>query len=297
MLGPAGAIWPYKFVTAILDILKTKHQNDFHIETRTPVLDISVNPPNDTNLRFAVHTSRGTVRAKHVIHCTNAHVGNLVPGLRGNVYPIRGQMSAQLPGDAFHHQGNERSWLFIYDCGFDYLTQLPHDKSSQGEMMLGGGFAQSIGGGIADIGIATDDKLSLYADIHLSGALSAVFRRDAHGRSRGTTVKQMWTGNMCFSADGLPWVGVLPPTLTGRGYDATSEAESSAEGAEWAAVAYSGEGMVQAWLCGKALALMMIRFKSCQGWLPADEPNWLPEQMLITKERAKSSRLPSKITL
>ena len=290
MLGSAGALWPYKFVTGVLKNLLARHGERFALETNTPVLSID---SGADDAPFTLHTSRGIVKAHHVIHCTNAHVGHLVPGLRGNVFPIRGQMSAQSPGTKFPHQGNDRSWLFMYERGFDYLTQLPCNGQSDGEMMFGGGFAQSEGGGIEDLGITTDDALSLSADIHLSGALSAVFGRENWGPVDGTAVKQMWTGNMGFSADGLPWVGMLSEKLTGRKRLTQRDDKSSGE---WAAVAYSGEGMVNAWLCGKALAMMVLQHctskHEAQGNLA---PEWFPEQMLITDERVEKSRLPAQV--
>jgi glycine/D-amino acid oxidase-like deaminating enzyme len=290
MLGPAGAIWPYKFVTGVLKNLLARYGERFTLETNTPVSSID---SRTGETPFTLHTSRGIVKAHHVVHCTNAHVGHLVPGLRGNIFPIRGQMSAQSPGTKFPHQGNERSWLFIYEKGFDYLTQLPCNGQSDGEMMFGGGFAQSEGGGIEDLGVTTDDALSLSADMHLSGALSAVFGRENWGPVKGSAVKQMWTGNMGFSADGLPWVGMLSEKLTGRKRSKLVERRS---GREWAAVAYSGEGMVNAWLCGKALAMMVLKHCSskpeAQGNLA---PEWFPEQMLITDERIDKSRLPAQV--
>jgi glycine/D-amino acid oxidase-like deaminating enzyme len=202
-------------------------------------------------------------------------------------------MSAQPPGTKFPHQGNERSWLFTYDKGFDYLTQLPCNSQSDGEMMFGGGFAQSEGGGIEDLGITTDDALSLSADIHLSGALSAVFGRENWGIVEGPAVKQMWTGNMGFSADGLPWVGMLSEKLTGRKRPAESDNNL---GAEWAAAAYSGEGMVNAWLCGKALAMMVLQQYTSRDAVQRNlAPEWFPEQMLITDERIDKSRLPKRV--
>lgn len=188
-------------------------------------------------------------------------------------------MSAQHPGTNFRSQGGEHSWLFNYDRGFDYLTQLP--ASDVGEMMMfGGGFAQGEGGGISDLGVSTDSELSLYADIHLSGALSVVFGREDWGAAPGSAVEQMWTGNMGFSADGFPWVGRLPGSLTGRGKD------TDREGAEWVSTAFSGEGMVLAWMCGKALGKMLLLHDELLDREFADL-SWFPEQMLVTEERAK----------
>lgn len=226
-------------------------------------------------------TPRGTIHARHIVHCTNAHVAHLIPGLKGRICPIRGQMSAQHPGTNFRRQGAEHSWLFNYDRGFDYLTQLP--ASDVGEMMMfGGGFAQGEGGGISDLGVSTDSELSLYADIHLSGALSAVFGRANWGAPRGSAVEQMWTGNMGFSADGFSWVGRLPVSLTGRGEDVEGK------GAEWVSAAFSGEGMVLAWLCGKALGKMLLLHDHGLDGESVDL-SWFPEQMIVTEDRARKA--------
>lgn len=145
--------------------------------------------------------------------------------------------------------------------------------------MFGGGFAQGKGGGIADLGVATDSGVDLYTDIHLSGALSAVFGRGNWGAVSGPAVEMMWTGNMGFSADGLPWVGRLPESLTRRGKDMDLEGR----GQEWISAGFSGEGMVHAWLCGKALAWMILD--------DGQVLSWFPEQMLVTEERIKASVL------
>lgn len=266
----------------MLDQLKTKYPDDLRIETNTPVTSIEDHGCRAPNgLRYTVTTPRGSIHARHIVHCTNAHVAHLVPGLKGRVCPVRGQMSAQHPGTNFRSQGGEHSWLFNYDRGFDYLTQLP--ASDVGEMMMfGGGFAQGEGGGISDLGVSTDSESSLYADIHLSGALSAVFGHENWGAAPGSAVEQMWTGNMGFSADGFPWVGRLPGSLTGRGKD------TDREGSEWVSAAFSGEGMVLAWLCGKALGKMLLLHDELLDREFADL-SWFPKQMLVTEERGKKA--------
>jgi glycine/D-amino acid oxidase-like deaminating enzyme len=151
-------------------------------------------------------------------------------------------------------------------------------------MMFGGGFSQGEGGGISDLGVSTDSELSLYADIHLSGALSAVFGRENWGAVPVRAVEQMWTGNMGFSADGFPWVGRLPASLTRRGQDAQEE-----RGTEWVSAAFSGEGMVLAWLCGKGLGTMLLCHDNDLLDGEAVDLSWFPEQMLVTEERAKKA--------
>ncbi|KAF4222533.1 hypothetical protein CNMCM8980_003700 [Aspergillus fumigatiaffinis] len=284
--GPAGAIWPYRFVTGILAHLRAEFPHDLRIESNTPVISIrDVTIEEATPLRYSIETTRGTIRARNVIHCTNAHVGHLVPGLRGRIYPVRGQMSAQAPGSKFRNQGTEHSWIFNYERGFDYLTQLPPSKAGE-MMMFGGGLAQGELGGVGDFGISADSELSLYADIHLSGALSAIFGRENWGSVPGPSVEKMWTGNMGFSADGFPWVGQLPVSLTGR------EQKEKGQGAEWVSAGFSGEGMVLAWLCGKALGTMLLAYDDELVETESADLSWFPEQMLVTEKRIKKSVLP-----
>ncbi|KAF7906646.1 hypothetical protein EAF00_000925 [Botryotinia globosa] len=277
--GIAGAMWPYKFVTGILAHLRKQFTSDFLLETNTSVSEI-----RGGNEYYEVMTARGTIKTKHVIHCTNAHIGHLVPGIKGCIFPIVGQMSAQPPGDKFKPQ-SDHSWIFNYDHGFDYLTQLPVTAASNGEMMMGGGYAQTQGGGIHETGVSNDAELNMYANIHLRGVLGAVFAPENWGAVNGPAVSAMWTGNMGFSTDGLPWVGKLPVSLTQRN-------PTPAHGAEWAAAAFSGEGMVHAWLSGKALA-HMIRAGEAEESADADVvvPEWFPDAMVITEKRLARSRL------
>ncbi|KAJ5778150.1 hypothetical protein N7520_001396 [Penicillium odoratum] len=277
--GPAGALWPYKFVTGILARLLADYPDEFQVNDHTAVTSIGTN--STSTFKYKVYTSRGIISARHVIHCTNSHVSHLVPGLRGRIFPVRGQMSAQTPGDKFPFQAYKHSWLFSYHRGFDYLTQLPG-----GQMMLGGGFAQGQLGGLADLGIARDDELCMYNDIHLSGALSAVFGRDSWGRVQGDPVQAMWTGNMAFSTDSFPWVGQLPTSVTNR--------SSSGEGvgAEWVCAAFGGDGMVQCWLCGKALATMLLLQDGTLDPASNADLSWVPEQMLVSEKRVAAAELP-----
>ncbi|CAD6448298.1 bb3a4030-b0be-42be-b4ec-b58eacf211c8 [Sclerotinia trifoliorum] len=277
--GIAGAMWPYKFVTGLLAHLRKQFPSNFLLETNTSVSQI-----HGDEHYFEVITPRGTIKSKHVIHCTNAHIGHLVPGIKGCIFPIVGQMSAQPPGDKFKHQ-SDHSWIFNYAHGFDYLTQLPISSISNGEMMMGGGYAQTQNGGIHEAGISKDSKLNMYANIHLRGVLGAVFAPDNWGALHEPAVKSMWTGNMGFSTDGLPWVGALPESLTDR----ITTTQTSHEGAEWAAAAFSGEGMVHAWLCGKALAEMILAFDAVKGGVVI--PEWFPEAMVISEERLVKARL------
>jgi glycine/D-amino acid oxidase-like deaminating enzyme len=288
--GPAGAVWPYRLVTRLLARLQEEHGSAFSLQTNTPVTSISISEPTSSDSHpYLITTSRGTIRARHVVHCTNSHVGHLVPGFRGRVVPVRGQMSAQGPGSKFvltDSSAGTRSWLFSYAQGFDYLTQLP--ASSGSLMMFGGGLGQTPHRGVEEAGVAADDALNLHAEIHLTGAMPAVFGKENWGTSEG--VKDMWTGIMGFAADGFPWVGEVPGSLTRRPLTADAGA------GEWAAVGFSGEGMVHAWGSGKALAMMLLeREGKVEAAHAAEEIGLLPDQLKITDERVERVLLPERV--
>lgn len=260
----------------VLDHLLEKYPEKLRIEEQTPVIEIKDGIGNTLIPFYKVKTSRGTVHARHVIHCTNAHVSHLVPGLRDYIFPVRGQMSAQTPGDRFPCQAAAHSWIFNYHDGYDYLTQQP-----EGQMMLGGGFAQGEHGGLAELGISTDSEMSMYIDIHLSGVLSAVFGRENWGGISANPIQAMWTGNMAFSSDGFPWVGQLPESVTGR--------SETGPGGEWVCAAFNGDGMVQSWLSGKALAIMLLAKDRVLDERVDSDLGWFPQQFVCSKKRLETT--------
>ncbi|KAH7921281.1 FAD dependent oxidoreductase [Leucogyrophana mollusca] len=169
-----------------------------------------------------------------------------------------------------------RSFIFYTSpVGYDYLTQLPASGdhgafATDGEMMLGGGFATDGEDGMANV---DDGACSQRIGAHLGGALPRYFgaqRWGAEGSPRGESagsvgascgeglladsnvpaptaradqgegeighgdedtqpewyegrVKAAWSGVLGISADMLPWVGRLPPRVSGRAEPRVSE--------------------------------------------------------------------------
>lgn len=320
--GRAGAVWPYKLVTGILLNLVRDFQNRFHVFVHTPATNVS----RTTDGFFMVETPRGNVKVKHVVHATNGYVGHLLEGLRGAIFPLRGQMSAQKPPAWFPYQAEERSWSFEYEVGFDYLTQIPYNKSLKsesagaeketteeqedatgGDLMFGGGFAQTNSCGLGELGVTDDSVLNSEAEAHLKTALGTAFNPHTGVKKNSDfEVRSMWTGIMGFSTDSLPWVGKLPESISKRGISHLSTGpslqagqieipivskhikakEQEMKGAEWVSAAYSGEGMVNAWGCGKACASMILE-REAEDKLE----EWFSEEMRITEERLEKGRL------
>ncbi|KAJ6258637.1 hypothetical protein Dda_6685 [Drechslerella dactyloides] len=318
--GPAGALWPYRLCTAILERLIKEHPT-LHLESYTPASAVTFDP--STSL-YTVTTPRGTLTAPTVIHTTNAWASHLLPGLRAKVIPFEGQMSAQAPPDGLPALGDKYSWVFFHKQGFDYLTQRPTTSTvnpdatasvTAGEMMYGGGWAQTGNNGMDLIGRSDDTKLNYMAAGHLSGLLPFVFGSGtADGPTRawdGVAIKNMWTGLIGMSADTMPWVGKVPSTMTTRGQPAQQSVDvegGAVKTGEWCSVGFSGEGMVNCWGCATALARMVLgeevsrnvvgrekRVRAAKGeeevkgWRDVPLEEWFPAEFAVSEKRAKEA--------
>lgn len=235
---PAGALWPYRFVTALWDKLLRRYQNQaaLAIETGTAVEAVEVvsnnnNNDNDNeNMPYVVSTTRGQVRARHVVHATNGFASHLVPGLAGKATGVACHMTAQRPGANVPKTDGRRSYSVIYGSGFDYITQRPPISSSSGrsknggeeeeeggELMIGGGLFQSGKQGTDMVGVYDDSKLDALTLMHLEGSLSTIFGWGAEAPGGKGRMIKAWSGIIGLTGDMLPLVGRLDPRLTKRG--------------------------------------------------------------------------------
>ncbi|KAK5165775.1 uncharacterized protein LTR77_008698 [Saxophila tyrrhenica] len=257
-LASAGAGWPYRLITGIFAELLQRHSDRFSIEAQTPVQNI-----DSTNAGgYLIQTSRGPIKAKTIIHATNGHAAHLLPGLRGPLFPVRGQMTTQMPTAVSEKYAGGRSWSLTYDHGFDYVIQSP----SSNEIFAGGGLGQAYERGLAEIGNTDDSVNSVLALAHMGGAMNAVFGIEPD-RAMTSGVKSAWTGIMGFTSDGLPLVGRLPQEATMR----------QGQG-EWISAGFNGYGMVNAWLCGKHVA---------ESVLDKEKPEFVPKAYEVSLERLK----------
>lgn len=176
----------------------------------------------------------------------------------------------------------------------EYLTQRPGDT---GELMLGGGLFQS---GTDEIGVADDSKLNLTVGAYLGGILPMVFESEGSDREqRKFEMQSMWTGIMGFTIDALPFVGRLDSMFSkrkvrdGRGSDGVS---TSVAPGEWIAAGYNGEGMVNGWLCGVTVALMILGQEDEERIASVGVPkgkvsDWLPAEYLLTTRRIENASI------
>ncbi|KAJ5993888.1 MFS transporter [Penicillium sp. IBT 35674x] len=262
----AGALWPYRLITGIFEMLLQRYPDRFSIESSTPVTAISFSAePSEDLYPYRLSTPRGTVSATKVIHCTNGHAAHLLPGLSGKLFPFRGTMSTQAAGKGFPSKGSSLSWNYVGKSVVDpetgvwsytlyYITQDPES----GDIFIGGEKQKA-----DEVFVSDDTVLPPIPAQNLATILPTIFREGWN--ETAPEVKKMWSGIMGFTADGLPLVGNLSENATGR------------EGkGEWIAAGYSGHGMDKSWLTGESLAGMVSGKDITAGF---------PRAYLLTDER------------
>ncbi|KAK1624152.1 FAD dependent oxidoreductase-domain-containing protein [Colletotrichum phormii] len=237
----AGAIWPYRFITHALKSLLGIYPG-FTLDTDTAALNISTTAEAADPFNFEVHTSRGSIRTKHVVYATNAWTPHLVPGLQGAIRGGRLHMS-ECP--TWRHLATGRAWS-LYRNGLDYIVQMPRN----GELMFGA----DIDGDDANANTYDDSRPPLHLSAsYLNGALPNHFGYDTWGSERtdfpppsdtrvwnGRT-KRVWVGIEGGSFDSRPFVGRIPQSITGR------SVKSASVGGEWVSASFDGEGMCFCW--------------------------------------------------
>ncbi|KAA8912400.1 FAD dependent oxidoreductase [Sphaerosporella brunnea] len=277
--GPAGALSSYRLITSLYAKLLEEFPT-LSIDCNTPIETLQGTPldqwrrPIDPVKPYSCFTYKGSsreIRATHVVHATNGYVSRLLPGFKGKIIPMRGQMTCQslLPSTTALPGGENRSWSFIWKKGFDYMTVTP-----EGHYMLGGGWARGTNDGLDAVANCRDDENAVVETAYLSGLLTAMFP----GLVRGVQLDAAWTGVLGYSVDSVPWVGEVPEKAAGGRRRGT--------GKEWVCAGYSGEGMVNAWGCGSALASMLRNELYGE-----KEVVGLPSVMLVTEKRLKKATL------
>lgn len=233
---------------------------------------------------FLVRTAQGEYAAHHVIHATNAYVSQLVPSLERRIVPIRAHMTSQRPGSLFPGSSGDRSWSVIYRGAFDYVTQRP-SPGGNGDLLIGGGWSRSPSGGADTIDVVDDNEVEPSTIRYLEGVFPKLFEPNW---GDGGRMDMAWSGIICVTPDGLPFVGRLPG----------SEDPEIAPGgerhgpAEWVSAGYNGEGMVFAFLSGAALAALVAgkeneELPSRPGIPGGKVSEWFPHELYVSSERLR----------
>lgn len=263
-----GAFWPYRFITTIWEQIYTLHKKRLHIETNTPVSDISYAAGEE--YPYTLQTNRGTVKAKTIVHATNGYTGHLLPKLRAKIFPVKGFMSSQTAGSNFGQYSRDRTWSFFLEQKFDYAANTQTsgvyygNQSPNSRDIFWGSDCQALDGVFS----ADDSTIPDVTRKDISTILPTLF--DGWAAEERPRVKEMWAGTLGYTADHLPLVGELPVSVTGR----------SQKGGELICAGFNGAGMCQCWSSGEAVVKMIFG---------EDVNGLLPRPYLITEERLNST--------
>jgi glycine/D-amino acid oxidase-like deaminating enzyme len=295
----AGALYPYRLVTAIWNSLLESFPDRLTLLPNTPATGIATDPSSPAP--YLVHTNTATtLRTSHVIHATNAFSAHLLPPLRGRLSSALAHMTSQRPGPDFPSRSGRQSWSVIYDRGFEYVTQRPpRADGSPGDVMLGGGWSRSKHEGLDMLGEFDDGRTETFTVAYLLGIFGSLFPRWG-----GPGDAMVWTGCIGITGDRLPFVGRLDPAMTGRKAPAPPRNKEEKKGAddhgmqspgEWISAGYNGEGMVFAWLCGVALGMMILgrdQIDQEMAAMPSGRLEaWFPRELRVSGDRLKGAAL------
>ena len=269
----AASLWPYKLVTFMLEKLVKNGQ--LNLQTKTPVTEITSSDGTHT-----LHTPRGTISSKTVILATNGYTSALLPHFADLIVPCRGEMSALIPPAGMTLLPN--SYGMVAALGQpanndDYLIHRPFEgvPNPGGHLMFGGGRGA---GHYPSIGVSDDTVIDEGSAAYLRGALLKVM--ELGGQTEGLSelkAAAQWTGIMGYSRDDHPWVGKVPGN----------------EGL-WLAGGYTGHGMPNGTLCGKAVVDMVLGEMDGKDLTAVHEEmvqkGDMPKSYILTKERIDRSR-------
>jgi glycine/D-amino acid oxidase-like deaminating enzyme len=271
---PAASLWPYKLVAWILENLlatNTPSNASFNLQTNTPATHLQ-----RTEGLWIVHTSRGMIAAKQVLLTTNAYTSHLLPAFSDLIVPVRGEMSSLLPPKDMV-PGSDNPPLIKTYCFLgngdqninqdDYLVQRPSSSNGKGgEFMFGGGRSCAAGAGV---GVSNDSEIDPPAASYLRQELSKVLDLQNDGQELQASYE--WSGIMGYSRDEKPWVG-----------EVTEDLDLGGGAGLWICAGFTGHGMPNTCLSGKAAADMMMG--------TSIEDVFLPAAYKLTKERVETAR-------
>lgn len=265
----AASLWPYKFVAWILEsLLKSGHLN---LQTNTPVTHLQ-----KVGEGWIIHTPRGMLHSPTVLLATNGYTSHLLPGFSDLIVPVRGEMSALVPPNSVRPASITGPLTCSY--GFigngnqtisqdDYLVQRPFSEAdgSGGQLMFGGGRSYAANAGI---GVSDDSHIDLPTAEFLRREISIVL--DLKNDANELEATWEWSGIMGYSRDGHPWVGEVREELGLGGGQGL-----------WVCGGFTGHGMPNAWLCGKAVMDLIMGVQ--------DSVN-VPSEYKLSRERVEKAR-------
>ncbi|KAF2010124.1 FAD dependent oxidoreductase [Aaosphaeria arxii CBS 175.79] len=259
----AGRINAYKFSTAVLNLCTRK---GLRLCTRTPVHAFRpARQSDDPNVKWEVFTQYSTIKTTSIIIATNGYTPYILPSLQGSIVPLRGQITAQKPGEATKLPSPlPYTYSIAYKSGFEYMIPRPLPDGGQ-HIVIGGGVGRLPDNGEREYGTVNDAILNPQISEYLRGSLVGYFGKANWGEKseeeQDSRIVQEWTGIMGATTDGRPYVGKVPDM----------------EGV-WISAGFNGHGMVLCLKSAEALVQMVLDSSP-------EEISWFPQSFLPTTER------------
>ncbi|MCJ1475056.1 hypothetical protein MMC13_003716 [Lambiella insularis] len=232
---PAAHLWPYKFVTSLVQIAVDRGLN---LQTNTPVSSITtVSSPSssDSNGTYhSVHTPRGTILAHKVIIATNGYTSAILPQYAGKIIPWRGMCSHVAVPEKTPplHPKLTRTFNIHYGGNAaDYVNPRP-----DGGVVIGGGQQTYLQERELYINVA-DDSSFMGKEKYFDG----VMQRNFSGwEDSGAFIENVWTGIMGCTPDLRPHIGKVPGQTR-----------------IWMLAGFNGGGMTMIFLAADGIAKMV----------------------------------------
>ncbi|KAI9711563.1 MAG: hypothetical protein M1820_002128 [Bogoriella megaspora] len=307
---PASRLWPYKLVCGLLEPLVREQK--INLQTNTPVTGLKAlveDTSGDGKYHWVLATDRGSIKARHVILATNAYTSHLLPSFSDLIVPCRGQMSALIPPASSRRLETSFGFIGIRTGNAqkgdpkqgnpnhdDYLIQRSSERTIDGvegrrHLMFGGGGGA---GNIPFLGSCDDSvvdpDVARYLRSTLLQALTLEERESVQSSAELVAARE-WTGVMGYSRDNLPFVGSIPSDYCPGGKGSLRSSCSNL----WIAAGYTGHGMPNGLLCGRAVVDMILTVGQGKSvWEASDgvvENGYrLPRSYLVTDQRIRRAR-------
>ncbi|KAH8660301.1 FAD dependent oxidoreductase-domain-containing protein [Xylariales sp. PMI_506] len=203
VVHPAGQIWAYKFVHAILRILL--EAGNLNLQAHTPVESVS---ERDGDGWITVTTSRGKVRAKTVVHTTNRWVSHLLPEFTKLVVPERATLASIKAPEGFIKHTGAQHWDSVVN---NYHLQLPPPYN---DIIVGGARAVLVHQPVQCHQNDEEDKqFEGVPEFFQSWPAKDIVGWEGPNPAEfalATNEGGCWSGIESSSADGFPFVGAVP---------------------------------------------------------------------------------------
>ncbi|WVQ88600.1 hypothetical protein IAS59_002336 [Cryptococcus gattii] len=264
-IGPAGSLHPHKLATAYLKSALATGQAELY--SWSPVQKLTRG--EDDELWQVNCGERGTVKARNVIVCTNAHTPHLFKGtdIDDFLTPFQGQAANVTPPPSFSGE-NYLDTTYTIEEG-PYLIATTHSG-----IILGLYHEVAVKRGILEkkdvFGNVDDSYVQPAAKNWLSEYCKNSFTNWGK-EAPGEGAMRFWSGIMCATKDTLPLVGQVPSEQVSEGRN---------QGL-YIAAGYHGHGMARIALTTK----YVVKLATTGEW---DEG--MPESFKISQDRLDRGR-------